>query len=471
MELPMRRLLLLLCFLSCAALPVQPRSAITIIKPDLVKVRGGILEGTTGPDEAVRIFRGVPYAAAPMGRLRWRPPQPVKPWKGIRKAEAWGNRCLQGMVFQDIQARESGMSEDCLYLNIWSGAGTSSARLPVFVWFHGGGFAVGSGSEPRYDGEDLASRGLVVVDVNYRLGVFGFLAHPELTRESPHRASGNYGLLDQVQALEWVKQNIAAFGGDPGNVTIGGESAGASAVCALMASPLAKGLFHKAIGESGAAFPSANRPEMPRKDAEKTGLAFAGSLGTRSLADLRRKPAQELLEAALKQGAFHFGPILDGHFLPASAAERFGQGLQATVPLLAGWNSGEAGSPAALRTWKWIEAHLRTSAAPVYRFQFDRGVPDPDGTPKPGVPHAAEIEYVFNTLDTKVALWQPEDYRTGRSTSAYWVNFIQTGNPNGLGLPAWPEFRESRRVMHLDEPCEARPETDRETYLAMDAVR
>ena len=218
-----------------------------------VKTQSGPVEGTESQDGRIRIFRGIPFAAPPVGELRWQPPRPVSPWEGVRKATAFGNRCMQAPIFSDMIFRDE-MSEDCLYLNVWTPARAATERLPVMVWIYGGGFQAGSASEPRQDGEKLAGKGVVVVSFNYRLGVFGFLAHPELTRESGHNASGNYGLLDQVAALQWVKANIAAFGGDPGKVTIFGESAGSFAVSALMASPLAQGLFHRAIGESGAFF-------------------------------------------------------------------------------------------------------------------------------------------------------------------------------------------------------------------------
>ena len=223
-----------------------------------VKTESGAVEGTTSPDARVRIYRGIPFAAAPVGELRWQAPRPVAPWQGVRKATAFGNRCMQAPIFSDMIFRDE-VSEDCLYLNVWTPAKAGTERLPVMVWIYGGGFQAGSASEPRQDGEKLAGKGVVVVSFNYRLGVFGFFAHPELTKESGHDASGNYGLLDQVAALQWVKKNIAAFGGDPGKVTIFGESAGSFAVSALMASPLSQGLFHRAIGESGAFFNSRQR--------------------------------------------------------------------------------------------------------------------------------------------------------------------------------------------------------------------
>ena len=226
---------------------------------DTVKIDTGVLEGTVGTDPSVRVFKGVPFAAPPVGDRRWKEPQPVAAWTGVRKADEWGTRCMQGPVFGPLRTRDKQMGEDCLYLNVWTTAKSAKAKQPVLLMFHGGGFAAGSSSEPRTDGEWFAKQGIVVVEPNYRLGVFGFLAHPELTKESNGHGSGNYGMLDQARALEWVRDNVAAFGGDPGNVTINGESAGSLSVSALMVSPLTRTLVHKAIGQSGALFASPTR--------------------------------------------------------------------------------------------------------------------------------------------------------------------------------------------------------------------
>lgn len=219
-----------------------------------VQTASGVVEGTTSADGKVQIFKGIPYAAPPVGALRWKEPQPVESWVRVRKATEFGARCMQWNIYSDMVFRDAGPSEDCLYLNVWTPATSADAKLPVMVWIHGGGFQAGATSEPRQDGENLAHKGVVVVSMNYRLGIFGFFSHPELTKESPHHASGNYGLLDQAAALEWVRKNIAAFGGDPEQVTIFGESAGSFSVSALMASPVSKGLIHQAMGESGAFF-------------------------------------------------------------------------------------------------------------------------------------------------------------------------------------------------------------------------
>ncbi len=491
---------------------------------DQVRVAGGMLEGAAGTDPSVRLFKGVPFAAPPVGERRWKAPQPVASWEGVRKADEWGNRCVQGRVFGDIVSRDKEMNEDCLYLNVWTPAKSAGAKLPVYLWFYGGGFAAGAASEPRYDGEYLAKQGIVVVEPNYRLGIFGFMSHPELTKESGRKASGNYGLLDQVAALRWVKENIAAFGGDPKNVTIGGESAGSLSVSALMASPLSRRLIRKAIGESGAFFasPSGNMAEKLLAEAEQIGVKFASSVGATSLAELRAKPAGELLGATMKANPFLFGVIVDGYVLSSPVRAIFAQGKQAHIRLLAGWNSSELGmavamnpkkpttatfpdllrqqfkdkAGAALRvypastdeetlqsaadlasdqfisysTWKWIEMQAATGKVPVYRYQFDRVAPDPSGAGRFGAAHAVEIQYAFNTLDSKKANWQPEDRKASLAMAAYWANFIKTGDPNGAGLAVWPEFGKTRQVMHIDAVSKAAPEQHRERYEFLDSI-
>ncbi|MDO7850916.1 carboxylesterase/lipase family protein [Hymenobacter convexus] len=380
----------------------------------------------------IRAFKGIPYAAAPVGELRWQAPQPAIPWKHVRSATKFGPRAMQQPIFGDMNFRSNGVSEDCLYLNVWTAAKSPQERRPVLVYFYGGGFMAGDGSEPRYDGESMARQGIVAVTVNYRLGVFGFLAHPELTKESPNHASGNYGLLDQAAALKWVKTNIAAFGGDPQHVTIGGESAGSFSVSAQMVSPLAKDLMVGAIGESGSLLGLQPLPTLAQ--AEQTGTAFAASVGASSLAALRALPAQQLLEAAGKPGAPRFSAIVDGYFLPRSPAEIYAASQQAKVPLLVGWNSQEMGHQALLgqapptadnfraavqklyanrlaevlrlypaatdaeaeqsatdlasdrfigySTWKWADVQTQTGGKPVYRYLYAR--PRPAMTPGMG---------------------------------------------------------------------------------------
>ena len=403
--------------------------------PDLranqVQTASGRLAGATLPS-GVHRFSGIPYAAPPVGPRRWQAPQPAPKWTNVRPATEFGPRAMQLPLFGDMNFRSQGVSEDCLYLNVWTGAKSAQERRPVLVYFYGGGFVAGDGSEPRYDGESLAKQGIVTVTVNYRLGVFGFLAHPELTKESPNHASGNYGLLDQAAALRWVKNNIAAFGGDPQRVTIGGESAGSYSVSAQMASPLAKNLFAGAIGESGSLLGLQPPPTLAQ--AEQAGVGFATGMNLGSLAALRAMPAQQLLENTVQAGAPRFAPIVDGYFLPRPPAEIFAAGQQAKVPLLVGWNSQESGyqgvlgqdSPAmsnyrtaaqrlygdrsadVLRlypattdadveqaatdlagdrfigysTWKWADVQTQTGGQPVYRYLYAR--PRPAMTPEMG---------------------------------------------------------------------------------------
>ena len=287
----------------------------------------------------IRTFRGIPFAEPPVGDLRWKPPQPVKNWEGVHRADRFGPRAMQRPIFGDMNFRSDGMSEDCLYLNVWTPAKSGDERLPVLVYFYGGGFVAGDGSEPRYDGASMASRGIVAVTVNYRLGIFGFFAHPELTKESPHHASGNYGLLDQDAALRWVKRNIAAFGGDPDKVTIAGESAGSISVSAQMASPLSKDLIAGAIGESGSLMGTLS--PVPLSEAEESGAKFAAKLEAKTLADLRAIPAAKLLEATASERIGRFPLAIDGWFLTKQPAHVFAAGEQAKVPLLVGWNSEE----------------------------------------------------------------------------------------------------------------------------------
>jgi para-nitrobenzyl esterase len=494
-----------------------------------VKTTAGLVRGAAIGQTGLRVFKGIPYAAPPVGELRWQAPRPAVAWQGVRDATAFGAACLQPKVFDDIAFKET--SEDCLTLNVWTPA-KGAGRLPVMVWIHGGGFVAGGGSEPRHDGEAFARRGIVLVTVNYRLGVFGFFAHPELTRESSRKASGNYGLLDQVAALAWVKDNIAAFGGDPANVTIFGESAGSFSVSALVASPLTKGLLHKAIGESGAFFSASTLPARPLAAAEEQGAKFGASIGAGSLAALRARPAAEILAASAKVQP-EFTPNTDGYFLSEDVAAIYAAGRQHHVPLLAGWNADEIRAAVTLRpqkptprsfadetkkrfgdsaeailrvypattdaealesaaalgsdmfigyaTWKWVETHRQTGQAPVYRYSFDRKIPvDPDAkvmgaspTAKDiGARHAGEIEYVFGALDLSLPKvpWEPADRKLSDAMTTYWANFARTGDPNGPGLPKWPRYEAAtRRVLHLDEAIKDDADTARPRYEAIDA--
>lgn len=406
-----------------------PTQDVPKVPAGVIKTANGPIDGTLGADGTIRIYRGIPYAAPPVGDLRWREPQPAQTWAGVRDGSQFASRCMQTQVFADIVFRDKGINEDCLYLNVWTPKDAGKKKLGVMLWFYGGGFTAGAGDEPRYDGEALAKKGVIIVECNYRLGVFGFFSHPELTRESPHHASGNYGLLDQTAALDWVVKNIAAFGGDPKNITIGGESAGSFSVSAQMASPVAIGKFQKAIGESGAFFSNGSSPlrTLPLAESEAAGARYAASLGANSLADMRAIPADKLLHETAMEGAkkdgFKASPNIDGYFLPESPADIFAAGKQAHVALLAGWNRdegkmfilfspkkptaqsfaddakqryGDASAdflklyPAstdaealqsaysyagdnfiAFSTWKWLNMQVETGKSPVYHYVFE----------------------------------------------------------------------------------------------------
>lgn len=333
-----------------------------------VKTANGMLEGVTEAS-GIRSFKGIPFAAPPVGDLRWKEPQPAKNWQGVRKADHFGPRAMQRPIFGDMGFRSDGMSEDCLYLNVWTPAKSATEKLPVLVYFYGGGFVAGDGSEGRYDGESMARKGIVALTVNYRLGVFGFMAHPELTKESPHHASSNYGYLDQSAALRWVQQNIAAFGGDPKRVTIAGESAGSASVSAQMVSPLSRNLIAGAIGESGSVL--GTLPPSPLATAEQAGVKFAEGVGATSLAELRAMSAEKLLEATAKPGVPWFTSAVDGYFFPKEPVELYKAGEQAHVPLLAGWNSEEMNGRAVLGQEKPTPEGYANAVKKLYNERAD----------------------------------------------------------------------------------------------------
>jgi len=413
-----------LFFLSLLAFHISTVS-FTQSRETIVKTANGDVEGTV-EQSGIISFKGIPFAAPPVGNLRWREPQPVKNWEGVLKADKFAAKPMQTNIFGDMASRSTGGSEDCLYLNVWSPAKKSSGGLPVLVYFYGGGFVAGDASEPRYDGESMAKKGIVALTVNYRLGAFGFMSHPELTQESPHHASGNYGLLDQTAALEWVQKNIAAFGGDPKRVTIAGESAGSIAVSAQMASPLSKNLFAAAIGESGSILGAL--PAVPLTEAEQVGVQFATEIGAKTLADLRAISADSLLSSSTRFGVFRFPRAIDDYFFTKSPYEVFESGEQSHVPLLVGWNNEEMNyrmvmgqdsltkenftkaiqklygdkaeevsklyNPAsdseveqvatqlssdrfiAFSTWKWADEQIKTGGKPVYRYIYEKARPE-----------------------------------------------------------------------------------------------
>lgn len=404
--------------------------------PVQVKIENGIIEGNYDTKQGLQLFLGIPFAKPPIGDLRWKAPQSPDNWKGVLQTKKFGPRPVQGIVFGDMNSRSAGLSEDCLYLNVWTPAKHDTKGLPVLVYFFGGGFVAGDGSEPRYDGASMAKKGIVTVTINYRLNIFGFFAHPELSKEASYKGSGNYGLLDQNAALKWVQKNIAAFGGDPKKVTIAGESAGSIAVSAQMASPLSKGLFAGAIGESGAGINPTLSP-VPLAEAEKTGLDFAKSINAPTLAQLRAMTTQELYEYYSASKRFGFPTVIDGYFYTKSIPETFKAGQQAQVPLLAGWNSAEIPGMAftqgpysdeqyvkkvketypndyeevlkfyphsndkeielsatalasdrfiAYSTWKWLDLQTKHSNQPVYRYLYSKLRPAlADNTLTPGL--------------------------------------------------------------------------------------
>jgi para-nitrobenzyl esterase len=494
-------------------------------------VEGGQIADATPDANGIRAFKGIPFAAPPVSDLRWKPPQAVPSWDGVRTATEWGPRCMQSNRLGEIDPLNKRMAEDCLYLNVWTPAKSAGDPLPVMVWIYGGSNLNGAGSQPEYDGSHLAGKGVVVVTVNYRLDVFGFLAHPLLTKESGTNSSGNYGLLDQIAALKWVQKNIAAFGGDASRVTVFGESAGAFDVSLLMASPLAKGLFARAIGESGGALtPIPAFGPKPLSIGEQDGVKFAQILGTNSVSELRAKPAQEVLDAAIKNPIIYGFGVVDGYVVPEHPAKIYAQGKQNDAALLVGWNADE-GSLFAARVklppnapsyadrvraqfkdqgdralqlypagstpeeekasftallgdefiayggWAWAE-RTASSGKPVYRYFFMRR---PPGAPElsihpltaPGVYHFAEIYYAFNNLGAEPSFtWEADDRSLAETMSTYWINFAKTGDPNGPGLPQWPAYKPGGEglVMELGKQVAPRTEPHRDRYQFLDSV-
>lgn len=491
----------LLPVLACAALSfyafTPPKS--TGKNDDTIKIEGGRISGIKSAESDVVAYKGIPFAAPPVGDLRWKAPQPVVPWEGVKKCDAFGASPMQAkpvsfMVYTpEFLIPEKPISEDCLYLNVWTNAHKGEKR-PVFLWIYGGGFSSGGTAVPIYDGEAMAKKGVIFVSANYRVGVFGFLAHPELTKESPNNASGNYGLMDQIAALKWIKKNIAAFGGDPNNVTVDGQSAGSMSVNCLVASPQAHGLFNHAIAESGSLM--VNNPLLPSNNlasAEEQGVKFMQSAKAQSIADLRKMPAEELLKI---QG--RFSPITDGYVLPQPVWQIFAEGKQNNVPVITGWNADESfvmstknkddyvasikkqyGTDAdsilkyypgntdaeaarsqvkmsrdqifAMSGYKWITLQSQQGKAPVYAYNFNRKLPATPEYAKWGAFHTGEVAYVMDNLKFLNRPWEPADQPLATLMSSYWINFIKTGNPNGAGLPQWPQYNNnSQQIMAFD---------------------
>lgn len=506
---------------SICCLAAQDKNGAQTTAPTPIKVETGLLQGAV--EDGLMIYRGIPYAAPPVGELRWRPPQPALKWEGVRAASEYGRACMQTNA---AIAKLPAPSEDCLFVNVWTPAMRAGERLPVMVWIHGGGFTAGTPAEQLYHGEWLAKRGVVVVSVGYRLGVFGFLALPELSAESHHHVSGNYGLLDLIAGLQWVQKNIAAFGGDPKHVTIFGESAGAIAVSQLCVSPLAKGLFHAAISESGGSFgpvragggPGENM--QPLKSAEKDGAAWAQSVGASSLAELRKISAEKLQTAAQRQRGISW-PVTDGWVIPDDEYKLYEAGRYIDVPVLIGYNSDEGatfGAPASQEayvqsvhqrygqfadkvlaaypggetpaakktardltrdtafgwsTWTWARLQTKTGKSKVFMYYFDEHPDHPANSPRAGygTPHSEELPYVFHQLrEHNRPAPTPKDEAMSDLMRTYWTNFAKTGNPNGLGLPEWPAFNNAKpRTLYIESGnTKAIPVVDESGLMTLD---
>lgn len=460
---------------------------------DTVRVEGGVLIGLSDKNSEVVAYKGIPYAAPPVGQLRWQVPHLVSDWDGVIKADEFGPACMQypperGSFYQkEFYPEQEPQSEDCLYLNVWTAATSTDEKRPVMLWIHGGAFSQGSGSLPTFNGQAFAQKGVVLVTINYRLGIFGLFAHPDLSGESRHEASGNYGLLDQVAALRWVQNNIEAFGGDPGNVTVFGQSSGAGNINKLMASPLTEGLFHRAILQSGSAYVFGGTQRL--EQAEEKGEAFLKEHRLASVDQLRGWSASKLLSEGK---TYAFRPNIDGWILPDEVQLLFERGLQHRMPILAGSTADEGstlfgpkldaemfrkiirkshGSEAEdflslyphqtdqqardsfNRAWAdemaWgahtlARVHGKTTGCKAYLYYFNR-VPPGRGSERYGAYHSSEIAYIFNTLDAVDRPWTGRDRTLADTMLSYWVSFAADGDPNGRGLAQWPPYDSKQR--------------------------
>ncbi len=477
-------LLLVLCSVLLAAL-TRPKE----YGPQPVQIESGLVRGFFNERTGVTVYKGIPFAAPPIGPLRWKPPQAVQPWTGTRDCLQFGASPMQPkpvpflFLGPEFVVPAVPMSEDCLYLNVWTAASSAGEKRPVMVWIYGGGFLTGGAAAPGYSGEALAEKGIIFVSFNYRLGIFGFFSHPALTAESPHHSSGNYALMDQIAALNWVKKNIRAFGGDPDRITIAGQSAGSASVNCLLASPLCPGLFQGAIGESGSLVLENPILRMRSlKDAEQDGERVAKSLHAENLESLRAIPAEDLQ----KKGFGFYAPIVDGYVEPRSVAETYKQDRQIHVPFLTGWNADEgiilgleskenfakqAASfgrdsnlfkkyfPAAtdsesmasqirlsvhktigVPSYTWALVQNKNHSGKTFLYQFTRKPPATGEKKRFGAYHTAEIGYALHNLDSIQRAWEPVDIRLQNELSSYWVQFVKTGDPNKNGLPEWRSF-------------------------------
>jgi len=452
----------------------------------VLETQYGLVEGVNNETNTVVSFKGVPYASPPVGDFRWRAPQPAAPWNGIRTAHEFGPSAMQIKRYSANPHTEEFMvqdniSEDCLFLNIWTPATSTEDKLPVFVFIHGGGFNEGSGSVAVYDGEELAKKGVVAITINYRLLALGFLAHPELTEESPNHSSGNYGFLDQIAALKWIRNNIINFGGDPECVTIAGQSAGASSVNTLICSPLASGLFHRAITQSGTRFAGGYGTLKTLEEAEEQGVEFARLKGASSIAELRAISAEKII-APTPEKYIRFGGNIDGYVQLEDMKTVFAKGYQNDTPFMTGLNADEtrykgvennefkalypldseeereialktAGQEQGrLNAWLWLDYRSKTATTDGYAYYFDRAIPWPEH-PEFGAFHTAEVPYVFNNMNKITShTMEKMDTLIADKISSYWVNFIKTGDPNGPGLEKWVPYREGKHeVMRIGE--------------------
>lgn len=490
-------------------------SSFSVLNPQKLLIKAGFIAGTTTPDKQVKIFRGIPYAAPPVGALRWKAPQPVAAWKGVKSCQTPPPSAMQGTPrpfycwTSEFLAPQQPMSEDCLYLNVWTAAKQTTEKRPVIVWIHGGGFVSGSGTVPLYDGQQMARKGVVFVTINYRLGIFGFLAHPQLSAENPKQVSGNYGLLDQIAALRWVKQNIAAFGGDSSNVTVAGQSAGAHSVCALMVSPLAKGLFTKAIAQSGGVFSFNKEGKFRSLDSsEAAGLRLTQQLGFKSVEQLRQMPADSLQKLTGR-----WSITCDKVTVP-DIRSVFEAADQNDVPLLTGWNLDDGVSfdqlnaaqfrakikreyphqsdsvlgvfPATTdeqahqsakllnqfsfgwHSYSWARAQAKTGKNKVFLYWFTH---KPAGQPDFGAFHSAEFGYALHTLHHWNRPFVAWDYSLSDIMSSYWVNFARNGNPNGHDLPLWPIFElDNQRLMQFGDDVKPKPVPYQAEFMFLDKI-
>jgi para-nitrobenzyl esterase len=462
---------------------------LALAQNEVLQVEGGKIKGYQ--QDNILIFKGIPFATPPVGNLRWKAPQAVQAWSGIKDCSAFSASPMQDAPIpfmfwsSEFLIPKEPISEDCLYLNVWTPAKKQAKKRPVFVYIYGGGFRSGGTACPIYDGKAMAEKDVIFVSINYRVGIFGFLAHPALSKESPNQSSGNYALMDMQAALRWVQKNIEAFGGDPKNVTIAGQSAGAFAVNFLTASPLSKGLFHKAIAQSGGRFYiTPSRPQQQLAEAEKAGEKWAKDLNCSSLDELRAKPASELLKAQGYPGS----PIVDGYVLSQSIYDTFAAGKQLDIPTIVGWNAddklylkaikkeafitqleqrfGTEKAQEALKVYPantdeeatqsaydmnrdetfgvqgylWAKMQVKTGKSPIFVYNFNRKLPAFTPETQYGAFHSSEIVYAYNNLHTLNRPWETVDYTLASTMSSFWANFAKTGKPNGTGLPVWTAF-------------------------------